>query len=136
MRRTIWTFWLPPFLYTLLIIFASTLPNRVVSEYTFELSDKILHSVHFMLYGITLIWGFLGTQALEEGFKNAYLKAIGVGMVVACLDEFYQSFIPSRTSSVWDILADSVGILLAGITFYYLMKIPVVKRIRRYVEAT
>lgn len=136
MKRSVWKFWLPPVLYTLLIMFASTLPNRVVSEYSFQLSDKILHSIHFMVYGMTLIWGFLGTRPFPEGFKSAYLKAIGVGVVVACLDEIYQSFIPSRTSSVWDTLADSVGILLAGITFYYLMKIPAIKRIRRYVEAT
>ena len=127
-------YWLPPVIYTGLIILASSLPQGVVKEYSFELSDKLLHTMHYMVYGLTLIWAFLGSRSVSEGFKKAYLQAIGVGILVGMLDEFYQSFMPSRFSSGYDVLADSVGILLAGLTFYYLMKIPVFERIRRHAK--
>ena len=125
-------FWLPPVIYTLVIVLASSLPQRIVVEYTFKLSDKLLHTGHYMLYGFTLIWAFLGPRELPGAFKRAYLKAIGVGALVGILDEFYQSFIPSRTSSGWDALADTVGIVIAGVVFYCLMKIPKLEKIRRH----
>ncbi len=125
-------FWLPPVVYTFIIVFASSLPQRIVVEYTFKLSDKLLHTGHYMFYGITLIWAFLGPRELAGAFKKAYLKAIGVGVLVGILDEFYQSFIPSRTSSGWDALADTVGIIMAGVVFYYVMKIPKLEKIRRH----
>lgn len=127
-------YWLPPVIYTGLIIFSSSLPGSIVVEYTFNISDKILHTVHFMFYGLTLMWAFSGSEPINTAFKKAYLKTVGIGIIVGFLDEFYQSFIPTRTASGWDVLADSVGILVAGIVFYYLVKIPALKRIRRYVK--
>ena len=128
-------YWLPPVIYTILIVMASSLPQQVVKEYSFNLSDKLLHTAHYMIYGTTLIWAFLGSRTLSDGFKQAYLRAIGVGILVGILDEFYQSFMPTRFSSAWDALADTTGVLLAGVVFYYLMKIPVLERMRRNAES-
>lgn len=130
MRATPLKFWLPPVIYTGLIIFASSLSGRVVTDYTFNASDKVLHTLHFLCYGLTLMWAFTNTQPLKSVFRKAYLKTILVGILVGCLDEFYQYFMPTRTSSGWDVLADSTGIILAGILFYFATKIPVVERVR------
>ncbi len=33
-------------------------------------------------------------------------------MVYAATDEYHQSFVPGRSSSVWDVLIDGLGVLL------------------------
>jgi len=134
MRMVPMKFWLPPVIYTGLIIFASSLPGGVVSEYSLNVSDKLLHTLHFLFYGLTLMWAFTNTQPIHSVFRNAYLKTILVGISVGCLDAFYQSFMPTRTSSGWDILADSTGIILAGVTFYLATKLSVVERVRSDVK--
>jgi VanZ family protein len=39
-------------------------------------------------------------------------RAFSLSLVVAALDEFHQGFVPSRGSSAWDVLLDSVGAAL------------------------
>jgi len=39
-------------------------------------------------------------------------RGFSLSLVVAALDEFHQGFVPSRGSSPWDVLLDSVGAAL------------------------
>ncbi|MDU2965720.1 MAG: VanZ family protein, partial [Veillonella sp.] len=39
-------------------------------------------------------------------------KTIGLGMLIACLDEFIQLFSPGRSSQFSDILIDTVGVVI------------------------
>ncbi len=53
------------------------------------------------------------------GFRRRVAPALVPAMIFAALDEFHQSFVPSRTSSPVDVLIDCagaiVGILICGI---------------------
>ena len=42
--------------------------------------------------------------------RYAAILAILVGIFYGITDEFHQSFVPGRSSSEWDVLADSVGV--------------------------
>ncbi len=69
---------------------------------------------HFSEYAIlaTLIWrGFRGTLSIS-GVLLA-LCAFVTAAVFAASDEFHQSFVPTRTASVHDVMIDCTGALFA-----------------------
>ena len=73
--------------------------------------------LHIPLYGILTILLVLALQAGQMNHsKRGYIIASLVAMAVAALDEFCQSFIPSREASITDILLDVIGICL-GVLF-------------------
>ncbi|GAB4247078.1 MAG: hypothetical protein Kow00109_23180 [Acidobacteriota bacterium] len=73
--------------------------------------DYMLHFFGYVLFGILVGWG--ATDRLQEPLMG---KALGVWWLAAAgyglLDEFHQSFIPGRTASGQDWLADAVGAFL------------------------
>jgi VanZ family protein len=66
-------------------------------------SDKVAHGLE---YGIL---GYLLRRALAPGGGRSYAVAIGVAVTVGIVDEVYQSFVPGRTPSPYDWLADLAG---------------------------
>lgn len=77
---------------------------------------------HFIEYGVL---AFLASRAFRvyglSPFKILLLALVLV-LGVASLDEFNQSFEPSRTSSPWDVLLDFSGGLFGG-TIYLIISI-------------
>lgn len=71
-------------------------------------------AAHFTEYGILALLG-LRAFASSAGvlYKLRWVLPIVAVAVVASLDEFNQSFEPSRTSSVWDVLLDISGGVVA-----------------------
>jgi len=121
----------PATLYILLILGLSSLNQNTVSRFTWELQDFILHAIEYNLFGVTLIWATLRDKPWHE-LKASYRLAVSLGSLFGILDEFYQSFIPSRYSSVEDVAADVFGVILSIVTFSLLMKIPYLKRLREH----
>ncbi len=80
-------------------------------------SDKVAHMVAYATLALTVLW-FLGKRGLERK------KAVALLTVCLCLlygisDEFHQSFIPHRSVSGWDILADVTGaVVIAALWFF------------------
>ena len=112
----------PSALYVILILFLSSLNQDIVGTYSFGITDFILHAGEYNLLGVTLIWAFYRDKPAHE-FRPSYLLAVSTGTIIAMLDEFYQSFIPTRISSIEDVVADVFGLILSVITFSLLMKI-------------
>ena len=81
----------------------------------------IRHTAHVVEYAILAALWF---RALLRGAtlraRPAGALAIAVAVAWACVDEWHQSTIPSRTGSGWDVLLDAAGataatlVLLAG----------------------
>ena len=67
-------------------------------------------TAHFTEYGVLAL---LGIRALFRAsglfFRLRWVLPILIVAVVASLDEFNQSFEPSRTSSPWDVALDVFG---------------------------
>jgi VanZ family protein len=120
----------PAVLYVILIITLSSLNQRIVSHYSWGIQDFILHFFEYHIYGITLIWAVLRDKPWHE-LRASYRLAVSIGAVTAIADEIYQSFVPSRYSTMEDVVADILGVILSLITFSLLMKIPFLERIRQ-----
>lgn len=119
----------PAILYVLLILGLSSLNQSTVAKFSWGIQDFILHAIEYNLLGVTLIWAILRDKPWHE-LKSSYRLSVSIGALIGILDEFYQSFIPGRFSTVEDVVADVFGVILSIISFSLLMKIPSLKQMR------
>lgn len=83
---------------------------------------KIGHFTEFAALGSLLTWFF---GMVKKGRWTGALFSIGSGLLVACIDETIQLFIPGRAGQVTDVGIDMLGCTLAIvlINFVYKLKI-------------
>jgi VanZ family protein len=91
--------------------------------------DKALHAIGYGAFAILVIRAFHGGfgPLTRRGVALAFLFTIGYGIT----DEIHQSFVPGRSPSAHDVLADAVGFALAaGLLFlrYHAFRGPDVSR--------
>lgn len=86
---------------------------------------KIAHFAEYMILGVlsAASWFFYRE---EKNRKPISFAAWGFCILFAVLDELHQAFVPGRTSSVRDVLLDSIGALCGAV-----LTVCIVKRIRR-----
>jgi len=101
------TFWFPVVFYSGIIFYVSSLSHvqAPLSEINF---DKVLHIVEYMPFG------FLLARALKNTRKSfSGITLTGAVFVLSLLyglsDEYHQSFVMGRDSSMMDVFADSIG---------------------------
>ena len=74
---------------------------------------KSAHVTEYFIFSIFLVRGLRGQ---DRGWKLRWaIWAIVIAAGYAGLDEFHQSFVPSRTASPWDALLDTAGASAAQI---------------------
>ena len=78
---------------------------------------KLAHLTEFTILGSVLY-----TILRRYITYGTVIKTIGLGMLIASLDEFIQLFSPGRSSQISDVLIDTVGvvigILVAKLVYY------------------
>ena len=122
------TQWLPAIAWAVLISLASTdsfsalhtstyiLPtlHRLFPDASVEALERlhffIRKSAHFTEY---FVFSFLLFRALRGDRRGWQIRlavtALAIAAGYSALDEFHQSFVPSRTASPWDSLLDTTG---------------------------
>lgn len=103
-----WMHFLPIIAYVGLIFFLSSRPHFHAPGPEFAARDKVAHFVEYFILG-ALLFKAIGWSASRDRLMN-FLFLFSVGVSVAALDELFQSYIPGRTMSVLDWLADAAGI--------------------------
>jgi len=83
------------------------LANPDVAEFLLRKSAHVL-----LFFFITVAFFLLLRQYLKSSWKALFGAAL-LSTVVACLDEFYQTFIPYRSGNIVDVFINMIGILLA-----------------------
>ena len=68
-----------------------------------ELSDKVLHAAEYVPLG------YLCARAFRGSARHRATLGLLAAAVFGVSDEFHQSFIPGRESSLWDWAADLTG---------------------------
>lgn len=121
--------WLPVVLWMVLTFFGST--DLMSAEHTSrfltpflrwlnpDISPAAIAQVHFLVrkaahvteYAILTGLLFRALRGLMGGFWWRAAVALVSAMIFAAADEFHQTFIPSRTGSIYDILVDYCGAL-------------------------
>jgi len=75
-----------------------------------ELVFLVRKSVHVLAYGTAALLFYYAVSGTALLRRRPYLWAGGLGLLLAVVDEWYQSTLPHRTGSVDDVLLDGVGI--------------------------
>ena len=128
-------YWLPVLLWMVFIFIGST--DLMSAEHTSrfigpflrwfapDITDATIASVQFVVRKCAhvaeyAILSAILLRALRQHLVAARWIAFVLAALYAVLDEFHQSFVPSRTGSPWDVVTDSVGALL-GLIIYVRM---------------
>jgi|SRR5262245_59958334 len=101
--------WVPILCYSGLIFFLSSRSIQAVPH------DKWIHLLEYSVFGVLLAWPLSRSFGLK-GWPLVFTVFV-VGTFFGLSDEIHQYFVPGRTASVGDLLADGAGAFLGG-AFY------------------
>jgi VanZ family protein len=122
-------YWLPVIAWSAVILMTSTdtfsghhsgavvafLFGRFLTPAQVEMLNIVLRKIaHLAGYGFLGGLGFRAARADERGFSMRWaLAGVAVAVVVASIDEWHQTTVPSRGGSVQDVLLDAAGASIA-----------------------
>ena len=86
-----------------------------------QVPDQAVHSVGYLIFSLTLVWGATSGLRKRLAASSAVLLWIAA-LAYGLSDEFHQSFVPGRTSSGADLLADAVGALIGISAAWFLLR--------------
>jgi VanZ family protein len=110
--------WFPVLFWAALIAVSTSTPGSQIPRVPIPHVDLAVHSV---LYGVL---GFLLYRAFHRGTRLAasrwaWLVAFAVAQTYGILDEVHQTWIPDRTCSLADGLADGIGAAVGIWIFFF-----------------
>jgi VanZ family protein len=105
------------FLFSALILVGSSIPSTSIpGSFAFSF-DKIIHFTEYA------IWGTLGLKSNFKIFNSVNIFVLLFGLIFCIFDEIWQSNIPGRDSSLYDVIADFIGIIFSLLLNKYIKKI-------------
>lgn len=118
--------YLPTILVCTLVLILSVINTGVLPKTDVPSADKIVHTI--MYFGITLILMLNQTRYLREVISRkqmwfAFLFSVSFGTLM----EIIQHFLPWRSGSIYDFIANTIGVIIAIVvmliaTHYYKSK--------------
>ena len=108
-------YWLPVLVYLTVIVVLSAQPN-LKPPFEFNNSDKLMHVLEYFGLGVLVARALRATMRLSMPLIAA-LCAMSFGIIVGTGEEYFQSFVPGRVSSAFDLLADTAGLALAQLVY-------------------
>jgi VanZ family protein len=122
-------YWLPVLLWMVFIFIGST--DLMSAEHTSrfigpflrwfapDISDPTIASIqlfvrkcaHLTEYAVLAALLYRALRQGRDRLGRAALFAFVIAAICASLDEFHQSFVVSRTGSLWDVVIDCIGAL-------------------------
>ena len=112
-------YWLPVIVWALIIFnFSSHAVPKVGQSYWVDFAAKKL--AHILEYGVFAVITY--RALINSGVKKllAYYIAIIIPFIYGASDELHQSFTPTRTPTVRDIVFDTLG---AAVAIYFVAKL-------------
>lgn len=118
----------PLVLWTLIILVLTWYPKVEVPDIGIDAEDKIAHIAVFALWGVLLL------RAVSKYEINRLSFAVKLTMIsgtlFAVIDESVQKMVPGRFFSVYDALANVIGVWLSAVFFTYVV-LPLRNRLKR-----
>lgn len=94
--------------YAILIFIMSSFPGYKIPNLSLLSYDKVLHLLVFGLFGIFVYRAF----KFYFRVKRPYIATLITCIPYAALDEIHQLFVPGRQQSLYDFLADVIGVVV------------------------
>lgn len=111
-----------PFVFWLVLIFAlSAYPKALIPQGKYISWDKLAHMAEYS------VLGWLTARALlysRIGWLSRYYVwiTIAFGVLYGASDEWHQLYVKGRYSSVYDVMADVVGVIIGRFVFAYWLR--------------
>ncbi len=83
------------------------------------INDKVVHALLYAVLGGALAWG-----RHAGPFRPPHGVLLLAGFIYGALDEWHQSFVPGRTPSVGDWVADVVGVIVGYAALHLILSRP------------
>jgi len=112
---------LPLILYAALIFAVSSISKLPTPDLGIAYLDKLVHFGEYFIF-LLLMHRALANRPVNLAGFWLYFPAIAVSIIFAALDEYHQSFVPGRDADLYDLLSDSIGIILAAVLLFLLHK--------------
>lgn len=106
----------------------SSIPELVTPDLGFTWQDKFYHVIAYSVYGVATALAVIAIKD-DQRVPRLRLLTLIVAMTFAASDEIHQSFVPGRDGSIYDWVADLVGVSLA------LLVVPRLRRLAEYLQA-
>ncbi len=102
--------WLPLIVWIVMIFALSSIPGFSSDDVNLPAGfDKIVHFIEYAVFAMLYYRG-LSYGGVRIRWSIVIIVIIS-GIAVAALDEMYQSYIPRRDSSIYDLVMDSAGVI-------------------------
>jgi len=99
--------WSLVFIYALIIFLLSSFPYKPPEPSIFTSVPSVFkHVVEYSLFGFLLYSAF---RSNDKTRHRALLFTLLSATFYGITDELHQLFVPGRTASIYDVLADSIG---------------------------
>jgi VanZ family protein len=115
-------FWLPAILWSITILILTLIPGDTLPDVPIFGIDKL---VHFFIFGVLMIvssYGIVRTSntkgTLSKLLVITSLYSISFGIMV----EILQRFVPGRSFSIPDMVANSIGVGLGYLIFKFMVR--------------
>ena len=113
-------YYLPTILWIITVLVLTSYPSLKIPDIGTSIEDKLAH------FGVYLILAFLMSRSLWYRDNLSTWRLIYLSVLYCTLfaffDEIHQSFIPGRSTELYDLLSDFIGILAAQILFLQYLK--------------
>lgn len=97
--------------------------HRLAPETLHALNAVFRKGMHLTGYGILGALWFRALRGERGGWSWRWaLPAIAIAAAVGGIDEWHQSFVPSRGASAWDVLIDTTGAAIANVIIRFMVK--------------
>ncbi len=110
--------WLPVIAYIAFIFWLSSAPRAAPSFLRWPGADKAFHTVEYAGLGALTLRALSGSWPAVPRWGWCILIGWIFAASVGGLDEYYQQFTPTRSSSVMDWSADAIGALMGHILYW------------------
>jgi len=106
--RKLLIYHLPAIMYAVGVITVSSIPNLKAPTMEFVPIDKVAHILEYALFSLLTFRSFSNlSTAISK--RMAVLLSLLFLVAFAALDEYYQSFVPGRSSDNLDLLSNICG---------------------------
>ena len=105
--------------FTISILFGSLVKLELIVVESISVSDKTYHLIAYFLLMLSWLYAFFKKEKFQEHVKYIILACFIFGIIIEILQGVITSY---RTASYLDILANTIGVLLAVVIFHVFEK--------------
>lgn len=105
--------------FTISITIGSLVKSDFIVVKSISVSDKIYHLIAYFLLMLSWLYVFCKKETFQKNVKYVILGCIIFGIIIEILQGVITSY---RTASYLDIVANTIGVLLAVVIFHVFEK--------------